>query len=163
MHFEQKVLNVLVWKSKKICENRTLRVRKINFLAEILKYPQIFIFFVLTAKNKLRKVVGSLMKSVLVFSTVTFWGKLVSWRVLFFFPDFECKFYPLWQNKIGEFVKTSLRVSAIFLEKKEFFELFKVFFFVLAFWAESSEHFRAKKQVELSKRNPTRPEGNFSR
>ena len=67
LHFEQNVLNLLVWKSRRICENRTLRVRKINFLAEILKYPQIFIFFYLQRKTNCEKLLAVLWKVYLSF------------------------------------------------------------------------------------------------
>ena len=86
-HFERIVLSIFVGKSRKIYQNGTLRVQKIFFIDRKLKYPQLIIFLALTAKNSLRKVFGRLMKSVLVFSTVTFWGKLVFWRVLFFLPE----------------------------------------------------------------------------
>ena len=62
-----------------------------------LKNAQMFNFFVLTAKTNLQKLFGRFVDSMFVLSTVTFWGKLVLWRFVFFW-DFECKFYPLWQK-----------------------------------------------------------------
>ena len=62
LHFKQKVLNLFVGKGRNGCQDRFLRVQNINFLVEILKYPQLFIFLVLTAKNSLRKRFGRLAK-----------------------------------------------------------------------------------------------------
>ena len=103
-------------KSRKSCANRTLRVRKINFLVEILKQPQILIFSVLTAKNSLRKFFGRLVKSALLLTKVTFWGKLFLWSFVFFLRNWKkifmpygkrslrsCKNWALWANCFKHF------------------------------------------------------------
>ena len=77
-------------------------------------------FCVPTAKKCLRKRFGRLVKSVLVLSTVTFWGRLFFWR--FFFCNIENKFYASWQKKLSEVVKTSFyesRRSLFSIEKLE--------------------------------------------
>ena len=100
-----------VSKSRKSCENRNLRVRKITFLVELLKYPQIFIFSVLTAKNSLLELLGRLVKNALVLTTVTFWGKLFLWSFVFFcFWDIEWIFLCLMAKEAYGFVKTSFYV-----------------------------------------------------
>ena len=83
LHFKQKVLSLFVGKGRNGCQNSILRVQNINFLVEKLKYPQLFILLVLTAKNSLRKSFGRLVKSVLVCTTVKLWGKLVFWSFVF--------------------------------------------------------------------------------
>ena len=83
LHFKQKVLNLFVGKGRNGCQDIILRVQNINFLVEKLKYPQLFILLVLTAKNSLRKCFGRLVKSVLVCTTVKLWGKLVFWSFVF--------------------------------------------------------------------------------
>ena len=83
MHFKQKVLSLSVGKGRNGCQNSILRVQNINFPVKNLKYPQLFIILVLTAKNTLRKLFGRLVKSVLVCTTVTFWKKMFSWSFFF--------------------------------------------------------------------------------
>ena len=127
-HTDRFFLNNFVEKRRKSCENGTLPVQKINFPDKKLKYPQFIIILVLTAKNSYRKYFDRLMKSVLIFSTVTFWGKLSFWWVVFFsFWIIECKFYALWQKKLSENVKTSVTVFAGFFRIKCFFSHLKHF------------------------------------
>ena len=122
LHFEQNVPNLFVWKSRKVCETRFLRVQKINFLSENLKYPQTFMFSVLTAKNSLRELFGRVVKSALVLTTVTFSGKLFPWSFVFFcFWDFEWKSIRLRAKEAYQVVKKSLYVS-----RRSFFLLEKL-------------------------------------
>ena len=55
-------------KSKRGCQNGSISVQKTFFLVKNLKYPQMFLFPVLTAKNIVRKNFGRLVKIVLVLS-----------------------------------------------------------------------------------------------
>ena len=59
---------------------RFTRPEDLFFSYQTLKKAQIFRFIVLTAKKILEKLFGRLVKSVLVLSTVTLWGKLFFWR-----------------------------------------------------------------------------------
>ena len=51
-----------------------------------------FSFSVLTGKKNLRKLFGRLVKSLLVVSTVTFWGRLFFW--MFFSAILKTNFMP---------------------------------------------------------------------
>ena len=74
---------------KELVKTSTHESRRAVFSFENLQNAQMVSFLVLTAKNSLRKLLGRLVKSVLVLSTVTFWRKLCLWRfVFFFFPGF---------------------------------------------------------------------------
>ena len=55
------------------------------FSSKSLEKGQVFSFLVLTGKKSLRFLFSRIVKSVLVQSTVTIWGKLVLWRFVFFF------------------------------------------------------------------------------
>ena len=64
------------------------------------------VFCVLPAKKLLRKILGRVVKNVLVMFRVTFWGKVVLWKVVFSsFWEIEWKFYDFWQNKLGQAVR----------------------------------------------------------
>ena len=81
-----------------------------------------FSFCVLTAKKNQPKPFGRLVKTVLELSTVTFWGKLVLWKFVFFASwDIEKKFYAFWQTKLSEDVKSWYYVSG-----RSFFNLEKL-------------------------------------
>ena len=89
-----------------------------------------FRFLVLTAKNILLKFLGRLAKSVLVLSTLTFWGKLFFLKVYFFsLWDFECKFYGLWQNKLSAVIPTFPTCPLEIFRKKCSFRIFRSFFY----------------------------------
>ena len=110
LHFEQNVLSFFVGKSRNGCQNRILRVQKINFLVKILNYPQMFILFVLTAKNSLRKLFGRLLKSVLVRTTLKFWGRKF-FEVLFFYLGLWLKFLCLMAKETQRSCQTSFSES----------------------------------------------------
>ena len=70
------------------------------------------VFCVLPAKKRLRKLLGRVVKNVLVVSTVTIWGKLVLWRfVFFFFLGSWKKLFAFRQKKLSQVVKKSFYLS----------------------------------------------------
>ena len=117
LHFKQKVLSLSVGKGRNGCHERILRVQNINFLVENLTYPQLFIILVLTAKNSLRKCFGRPVKSVLVWTTVKLWGKLVFWSFVFLL-GFWIRKWCLMAKTLSEVVKTSFSES-----RRSFFSL----------------------------------------
>ena len=138
--------------TQRCCWNFVLRVQKILFLVPKFKNAQMFSFCVLTSKKCLRKRFGGLVKSVLVLSTVTFWGRLFFWR--FFFCNIENKFYASWQKKLSEVVKTSFyesRRSIFSLEKLENAQM-------CSFLVLTAKRILRKLLAELSKVNLYCPE-----
>ena len=87
--------------------------RKLFLSLEKPKSRQMRFYRVLPAEKFLRKLLGIVVKSVLVLSKLTFWGKLVLWRFVFFssFWEIERKFYAFWQKKLSQAVKNSFYVS----------------------------------------------------
>ena len=117
-----------------------------------LKLHKCWVFAYLQQKKCLRKRFGRLVKSVLVLSTVTFWGRLFFWR--FFFCNIENKFYASWQKKLSEVVKTSFyesRRSIFSLEKLENAQM-------CSFLVLTAKRILRKLLAELSKVNLYCPE-----
>ena len=84
--------NYASWKNKlsEVVKTSFYESRRSIFSLKNFKDAQMCSFLVLTAKKSLRELVGRLVKSVFVLSTVKFWGKLFLWRFVFFsFWDFE--------------------------------------------------------------------------
>ena len=130
-YFERNVLSLSVGKSWNNCENSTLRILNINFLAKTKtnwNFPKMFKFLVYSEK-KFAKNFGRLVKSVPTLSTVAFWGKVIFLKIWFLsLWDFGLIFYALCQNKLSAVVQTNSRVSARnFLEKKVLFQFLETF------------------------------------
>ena len=87
------------------CQTKFLRVQKINFLVKRLKYPQMFIFLVLTAKNSLRKLFWQTCQKWTCFVHSNILRKTSSLNVCFFFRGFECKLFALCKSKSARLSK----------------------------------------------------------
>ena len=119
MHFKQKVLSLFVGKGRNGCQNSILRVQIINFHVKNSKYPQMFLFLVLTAKNSLRKLFGRLVKSVLVCTTLSILRKIVYWSFVFFSGILNKNFVPFDKRNWAKLSKL------LFLSPKDHLSCFK--------------------------------------
>ena len=75
----------LAKKTERSCQKINLRIQGAFCLSEKLENAQMCIFLVLPVKKSLRKLLGRVVKCVLVLSRATFWEKLVLRRFVFFF------------------------------------------------------------------------------
>ena len=117
LDFDQKFCALWQRKLSEVFKTSFYVSRRSVFLSKSLEKGQVFSFLVFTANF-----FGNFVKSVLVFSIATFWGKTVFLSKIFFpFWDSECKFHALWKNKPSEVVEISF-----FASKRSFFSYQKL-------------------------------------
>ena len=71
---------------------------------------------------------GRLVKSVLVLSTVTIWGKPVFCRIVFSVWDFDCKFYAIYKTNSTRFSKFHFACPQDFFGEKGVFLKYSKYF-----------------------------------
>ena len=142
------------WEKAGTIVKTALYVSWTSIFSQKLKQTEFFqkcLSFSFTAKKSLQKNFGSLVKSVPILSTVTFWGKVIFLKIWFLsLWDFGLIFYALCQNKLSAIVQTNSRASArIFLEKKVLFQFLETFHRSLTL-GETFQAFWWKKKEGLS-------------
>ena len=115
--------------TQRSCRNFMLRVQKIIFLLrKTYKNLKCLVLFYLQQKRLCETYRHTCQKcTCIVHSNILKKTIFLKIRFFFFFWNFECKFYFLWQIKFSEVIKTSFWVSALFFEERSFFEKFKIF------------------------------------